>query len=295
MKGYGSRYSIGLFFYLYTIKQVLAQNVIYNIHDRTVTILDETNMGDVNNYVPLIAFYSTDAPIIDSVTNIIPGMASMVTINGDHFGKDSSYVLISMNGKQCKPPRFVGNGHGVCNRQFGSCQCDSGYNSYLDCLAVVTPNQQYNTTVGDNGTSTLSTNDTSPGIVTNFTTRIQLREINLDHSIIQTISMDNITLELLNHSSTGESIFIGTMYNQPTKIQVNVNQYIDTNTSSFLGEDIQVPSNSIKYTIKIIDWVWSSPINTLQVIFHSKSDSVVYDKCGVVRVKSEVSPGDQIV
>ncbi|EGG24922.1 hypothetical protein DFA_03167 [Cavenderia fasciculata] len=48
-------------------------------------------------------------------------------------------------------------------------------------------------------------------------------------------------------------------------------------------------------TIKIIDWIWSSPINTLEVIFHSRSDSVEYDDCGRMKIGNDVSPGDQII
>ncbi|EGG24601.1 hypothetical protein DFA_02844 [Cavenderia fasciculata] len=329
-----------------TSNMTQSNNIIYNIFDRTLS----SNIENVNYYTPLITFYTSDAPIIDNVTNIIPGYRSLVTINGNHFGQDQSYVLVSINGSQCKSPQFIGSGfrqftcllddstsgsrigadynvtirvaemvtskmvvvsqpskeclhncsgHGVCNRIFGSCKCDVGYESYLDC-SLVTPDQLYNTTVWNNGTTTLSTNQTNAGIVVNFTTGIQyIREIDQDNSITKTISMDNVTWIQGNKNETstvGESIFIGTIYHNPhTQLHIRVNQYIDTNTISFLGEDIQVSPNSIKYTVKIIDWVWSSPINTLQVIFHSKSDSVEYDSCGVMKVKSEVSPGDQIV
>ncbi|EGG20579.1 hypothetical protein DFA_00440 [Cavenderia fasciculata] len=67
------------------------------------------DISNIKYYTPLITFYTSDTPIIDSVTNIQFGQPSMVTIKGNHFGKDQSYVLISIYGKQCKSPRFIGN------------------------------------------------------------------------------------------------------------------------------------------------------------------------------------------
>ncbi|EGG16918.1 hypothetical protein DFA_07899 [Cavenderia fasciculata] len=95
-------------------------------------------------------------------------------------------------------------------------------------------------------------------------------------------TQDNQTLD--NLTSFNESIFYGTTNNQSTRFQVTIGQFPNTTINTFAGEDMQMASNSLKYTIKIIDWVWSSPFSTLQVIFHSRSDSVEYDECGVVSV-----------
>ncbi|EGG24607.1 hypothetical protein DFA_02850 [Cavenderia fasciculata] len=292
------------------------QGVSYNNKDGSFTRNNGPFKGTLSPF---------DAPIIDNVTNIIPGQKSHVTINGNHFGKDSSYVLISIQGSQCKSPMFIKNNyqqitcsldsvepyltdlnytvkigvgemlttkvvslakdclnncsaHGICNTTFRSCKCDSGHEPLLDCSSLVNRSQLLNTTVWDNGRSLLSTHQTIS-----------------DNSIIKTLSTDNIIWMQEEKTSAGESIFIGTMYNQRTQLHVRVNQYQDTNTTSFLGEDIQVSPNSVKYRINIINWVWSSPINTLQVIFHTQSDSVEFDKCGKLKVRSDISRGDQII
>ncbi|EGG24682.1 hypothetical protein DFA_02926 [Cavenderia fasciculata] len=294
-------------------------NILFNINDRMVV---PSEVENISYYTPLIAFNITDAPIIDNITRIIPGQASQVTINGNHFGKDSSYVLISIQGSQCKSPQFIENNyqqitcsldsvepystdlnytitigvggmlttkvvslakdclnncssHGICNQTFGTCKCNSGHEPLLDCSSLVNRSQLLNTTVWDNGVSLLSTHQTISGIVVNFTTGIQfIREINQDNSIIKTLSMNNIIwTQEEEKTSAGESIFIQSTH----------------------SIDIQVSPNSVKYRIKIINWVWSSPINTLQVIFHTQSDSVEFDKCGKLKVRSDISSGDQII
>ncbi|EGG24543.1 hypothetical protein DFA_02786 [Cavenderia fasciculata] len=292
----------------------------------------------------LIVFPPVESPVIQNVTNIHYGLRSHVSINGNHFGQDHSYVLVSIHGSQCVSPMFIGNdfkqitclfdgsipasnpdffniltiriaekvtskvisppkeclnncsNNGICNPMFGSCKCDIGYESLLDCSLLVNPDQILNTTIQDDGKSTLSMNETEVGIVVNFTTGIQfIREIDQDNLIIQTISMDNITWIQKNIATTGESIFIGTIFDNSMKIQVKAHQYKQSNTTRFAGEDIQLSPNSIKYNIKITNWTWKSPINTLQVIFLSKSDSVKIDKCGRKQSKTEASFGDQIV
>ncbi|EGG24941.1 hypothetical protein DFA_03186 [Cavenderia fasciculata] len=84
-----------------------SDHILYNIHNGKVVPFDTKN---VKYYTPLITFYTSDTPIINNVTNIIPGQTSQVTINGNHFGKDGSYVLITIQSKQCKSPSFVGDG-----------------------------------------------------------------------------------------------------------------------------------------------------------------------------------------
>ncbi|EGG24742.1 hypothetical protein DFA_02986 [Cavenderia fasciculata] len=286
-----------------------SNNILYNINDRTVS----SKIENVNYCAPLITFHFSDAPMIDNITSIIPGQASQVTINGNHFGKDSSYVLISIQGSQCKSPMFIENNyqqiscslgrvepystdlnytvkigvggmlttkvvslakeclnncssHGILHTTFGSCKCNSGHEPLLDCSELVNRSQLLNTTVWDNGMSLLSTDQTISGVIVNFTTGIQfIREINHDKSVIKTLSIDNLVwTQEEEKTSSGEL-------------------------------DIQVSPNSIKCTVKIINWVWSSPINTLQVIFHTQSDSVEFDKCGKLKVRSDISRGDQII
>ncbi|EGG24901.1 hypothetical protein DFA_03146 [Cavenderia fasciculata] len=240
-----------------------SDNIPFNIHNGKVVPFDTKN---VKYYTPLITFYTNDTPIIDNITSIIPGQPSQVTINGNHFGKDGSY----------------------------------GYEPLLDCSSSIDRDKQLNTTVMMNSTLILSTSQTI-SVIVNFTTGIQsIREISHDKSIVRSMSMDVVSWEQVNqtqHKQTSyiETVFIGSIHNQSTRFNVTVVQFQDTNTSTFLGEDIQVSSNSIKYTIKTIDWVWSSPINTLQVIFHSRSDSVEYDDCGRMKIGNDVSPGDQII
>ncbi|EGG24654.1 hypothetical protein DFA_02898 [Cavenderia fasciculata] len=93
-----------------------SNNILYDIYGGTIS----SKIEDVRYYKPLIAFNITDAPMIDNITSIIPGQASQVTINGNHFGKDSSYVLISIQGSQCKSPMFIENNYQQISCSLGS-------------------------------------------------------------------------------------------------------------------------------------------------------------------------------
>ncbi|EGG17041.1 IPT/TIG domain-containing protein [Cavenderia fasciculata] len=315
-----------------------SSNILFNINDRVVS----STVENVKYCTPLITFYTNDTPTIDSVINIQFGQASLVTIKGNHFGKDHSYVLILIYGQQCKSPRFIGesnkqitclldvglkpqsdnimirvaemftsiplkqcykdcNNRGLCDFLIGSCQCEIGYDPHVDCSSLANRYQLLTTTVFKITTSTLSTSQPIRGVIVNFTTGVQIiREIDQDNSIIRSISMDSVSWTQVNQTqdnltSFNESIFHGTINNQSTKIQIKIGQFYNTTISTFAGEDMQMPSNSLKYTIKIIDWVWSSPYNTLQVIFHSRSDSVEYDECGVKKAYRSISPGNQVI
>ncbi|EGG24689.1 hypothetical protein DFA_02933 [Cavenderia fasciculata] len=99
--------TISPLYYTKTIDPGVTQssnNILYNINDATIS----SEIEDVNYYTPLITFYTSDAPFIYSICNITNGTQSLVTINGNHFGKDSSYVLVTIQGKQCRSPQFIG-------------------------------------------------------------------------------------------------------------------------------------------------------------------------------------------
>ncbi|EGG16919.1 hypothetical protein DFA_07900 [Cavenderia fasciculata] len=113
--------------------QGVSNNSLYNIYDRTVS----SNIKNVKYYTPLITFYTTDTPVIDSVTNIQFGQASLITIKGNHFGKDHSYVLIFFNEKDtnitlCKSPRFIGNSY----RQM-TCLLDGGLSNHVSDTSIM--------------------------------------------------------------------------------------------------------------------------------------------------------------
>ncbi|EGG24667.1 hypothetical protein DFA_02911 [Cavenderia fasciculata] len=85
-------------------------NIVYDFFSRMVETSCPINTPKTY-HTPLITFYTSDAPIIDNITNIQNTTQSLVTINGNHFGKDQSYVLVSIQGKQCKSPQFIGDGY----------------------------------------------------------------------------------------------------------------------------------------------------------------------------------------
>ncbi|EGG20297.1 calcium-dependent cell adhesion molecule-1 [Cavenderia fasciculata] len=217
-----------------------------------------------------------------------------------------SIVLVHYKFKEC--PNNC-SGHGVCDKYYGTCRCEPGYDLTLDC-ANSTKQQAFITNVQEGrGVSELASpqqptppptpaptplnKDKEQGV--NFTTGINyLREVNHEGRVVKFVNLDNMSW--INQVSTNGSVFIGHLDNDSVKMIVKVHQFDVPGMITFAGEDIPMAPFSIKYHIKIVNWTWQSPLNTLQVIFLSYPNAVVTDKCGRKQVKVEASdPGDQVL
>ncbi|EGG24764.1 hypothetical protein DFA_03008 [Cavenderia fasciculata] len=229
-----------------------------------------------------------NAPYIGAIESqeiIIPGQASQVTINGNHFGKDSSYVLISIQGSQCKSPMFIENNYQQITCSLGSVE---PYSTDLNYTVKIGVGGMLTTKVVSLAKECL--NNCSAHGICNQT--FGTCKCNSGHEPLLDCSSLVNRSQLLNTTvwDNGMSLFStdqtisGVIVNFTTGIQ-------------FIRE-INHDKSIIK-TISIDNVVWTQEEEKTSagdlVIFHTQSDSVEFDKCGKLKVRSDISRGDQII
>ncbi|EGG15086.1 hypothetical protein DFA_09909 [Cavenderia fasciculata] len=82
------------------------------------------------------------------------------------------------------------------------------------------------------------------------------------------------------------------LYPSSTTLNVTIEQFSQSETREFAGETIEIPQHSVKYTIQLDYYPFSSSDNTLLVLFNMSINSKSSDVCST---KLEgISPGNQL-
>eukprot|EP01133_Synstelium_polycarpum_P009826 gene9826-11476_t len=275
--------------------------------------------------------YNFLAPVIGSIESLIPqNLASNVSIYGSNFGSDQ--VQISIAGIQCFTSTFVStsilvcafnasiqeqsdayypvvvkasgfqvsaniaqyerskvcpdpscSSHGKCVD--GACVCEEGWSTPLTyCSTKVIPGKP----PVDHGNGTT-------GIIggeVEFVTSIKyLREIDFVTSLpVKTVDMDDIVYV---NSTTGSTKHLnGTFLGEPVKVFIQITTYLTATTITFAGQDLDMPSNSVKYLLDIEGWPFANRLNKLQVIYMSKTVKSATSGCNQVDTTTK-SQGSQ--
>ncbi|EGG24730.1 hypothetical protein DFA_02974 [Cavenderia fasciculata] len=251
-----------------------------------VTLIGD-NFGDnTNNTVAVSVSTSiTDAPAIDNITSIIPGQASQVTINGNHFGRDSSYVLISIQGSQCKSPMFIENNYQQITCSLGSVE---PYSTDLNYTVKIGVGGMLTTKVVSLAKECLN-NCSSHGICN---TTFGSCKCNSGHEPLLDCS------ELVNRSQLLNTTIWDNGMSLLSTDQTISGVIVNFTTGIQFIREINHDQSIIK-TISMDSAVWTQEEEKTSagelVIFHTQSDSVEFDKCGKLKVRSDISRGDQII
>ncbi|EAL60672.1 hypothetical protein DDB_G0293720 [Dictyostelium discoideum AX4] len=239
----------------------------------TISIIDNFNSQVENSIV-----YSSNIMII---IKVIPFNSERLYITvKDEINKVESNTIgvivspLDYSSSSSTPNDVVclnncgGLDRGVCVENVG-CRCISPY-SGLDCLSktVKTPQPLMSTTTPDSINTFLVDGAISLNTMVSI---VAIREINIDNSIENTHYFKENDWISTTISSTN------VIYN--TKIKKGANQvstitviseWFEKETEiTFAGEKFTINPSSLKYTISIDHYPFSTPLNTLELIFKS--------------------------
>ncbi|EGC39678.1 hypothetical protein DICPUDRAFT_52531 [Dictyostelium purpureum] len=179
--------------------------------------------------------------------------------------------------------------HGTCDNKQGKCICEEGWKG-LSCQ-----NQHLNSSSSDDNGSDGSKPVITPPVVDedgktefindkiNFTVSItHLRELDYLGEPVKTLKLSDIQWSSKDNSVQNVYYYKGTFKNDTAVFELTVKYFEKENQIEFAGEPIYMPENSIKYEVTISNWTFSSPLNSLQTIYNSKTDKKSTLNCGTV-------------
>ncbi|EGC34711.1 hypothetical protein DICPUDRAFT_34543 [Dictyostelium purpureum] len=221
-----------------------------------------------NNHIR--CFYDASVPPNQDQTSL-----TISILSNNMLGKNQVFYYY----EPLKCPNNCSSDQGVCNPINGNCACKEGFDG-IDC-SIPKQKPLPPPIVDGNGNSIIS------GGTLNFTVSIvYLRELDISSSPVKTLSMSNVQWDNKTRSNSTDSYYKGTFENDTATIELDVTYYKDAYEYDFAGDIVSIPSNSIKYVITISNWQFESPLNTLQVIYNSKTKKYYDDGCNVYQASS---------
>ncbi|EGG15209.1 hypothetical protein DFA_10039 [Cavenderia fasciculata] len=262
-------------------------------------------------YAYSTAIYYSNSPVITTITSSFYLVSSVVTIVGNEFYSPSE---VKIGGSECNNVVVVDaqhitclfgsnagdnatstldvnvesddlsttkvglfkytllqclnscSSHGTCVTS-GQCQCDSGYTG-ADCSITYTQSL----VSGDSGS-------VSGGKFTMFNNSMEfllshIQEVRQDNSIVKTIPLTKWDV----YNEFGNT----TVYNSSAtthNIQLYVTKHATSSIQSFIGDDLVIPSNSIKHFMTIDSFTFESTNSSLRIIYQFKSPSDIEYNC----------------
>ncbi|KAM9990559.1 hypothetical protein ACTFIY_006590 [Dictyostelium cf. discoideum] len=167
-----------------------------------------------------------------------------------------------------------GLNRGVCIENIG-CRCISPYSGF-DCLSktVKTPQPLMSTTSPDSINNFLADGNGAISLNT-IVSIVAIREINLDNSVenIHCFKENDWISTTISSTNVIYNSKIIKGANQVSTITVIAEWFEKETQITFAGEDFTINPSSLKYTISIDHYPFSTPLNTLELIFKSSVET----------------------
>ncbi|KYQ94148.1 IPT/TIG domain-containing protein [Tieghemostelium lacteum] len=192
------------------------------------------------------------------------GQALTVTVNSGGVN-GSAPVLLYILDYDC-----LNNcsGNGVCNRKSGFCRCDKEWTdtdcslNIADLVPLPPPTVDVEQVVSQ-----------FPGIKLDFNVSItHLRELTHLGKTVKILRVRDIQWVERQDLSDGKYYFKGAFKNDPATLEFHISTFNESGGSVvFAEEEIPMQGNSMKYLITVKNWNFTSQLNSLQVIYTSKT------------------------
>lgn len=211
------------------------------------------------------------------------------------FGENCSNCFLDCG--SCGYPTCKGtpecSGHGECEK--GVCDCDNGW--YGDIcntqdqvpITVIVNNTSPTIGIGlGNGTDSQDSGNVSFSI--SFDT---IREVDVNGDIIESydLSKQNFTVtpNLNDTSGAAASYIYQIMLPNKATLDIYIQLFTNATTVQFANQTIKVPSNGLKYSMKVASWPFHNIRNMLQISIKSDVQSENGNDCKTTDISEDGS------
>ncbi|KAM9985464.1 hypothetical protein ACTFIZ_009014 [Dictyostelium cf. discoideum] len=189
------------------------------------------------------------------------------TCNWQWEGEDCNSKVIIPQPSKCKGTPICGGAtHGTCDDLLG-CICNSPWVG-VDCNSkvIIVPQPEFNTTSPTIVLNETTTSDNSETNIVALINIVGIREIDYNNKVLHMYSFNKWDYVSNNSKLSTYSSNIINKNGSTTPISVNIEYFEDERTIEFAGQEINMKPSSIKYTIYIDQYPFSTRLSQLQLI-----------------------------
>ncbi|KAK5582429.1 hypothetical protein RB653_004014 [Dictyostelium firmibasis] len=206
--------------------------------------------------------------------------------------KWSSQTMYKYQSIQLKCPNdCTSSSNGNCDTTKGVCLCIGNFTG-IDCGSYPTSNPsdgnngpKTNTTVDDNGSGSINNGDVDYQV--SITT---ILELGFDGSVINQYNLSGLWEKPNNLSNTNSNTHTFTQtIGKNCTITSTIEEVAKDKDYSFAGIDFKVSGGSLKLSIRILNYPYSSALNTLQLQMKSSTLNYSTSKCAITSEDQKVS------
>ncbi|KAM9996524.1 hypothetical protein ACTFIZ_002333 [Dictyostelium cf. discoideum] len=183
-------------------------------------------------------------------------------------GEDcNSKVISKPQPSKCKgTPICGGTNHGTCDDLLG-CICNSPWVG-VDCNSkvIIVPQPEFNTTSPTIVLNETTSSDNSETNIEALINIVAIREIDYNNKVLHIFTFDKW---IYNSNNSKLSTYSSNIINKnglTTPISVSIEYFENERTIEFAGQQFNMKPSSIKYTIYIDQYPFSTKLNQLQLI-----------------------------
>ncbi|EGG13533.1 EGF-like domain-containing protein [Cavenderia fasciculata] len=224
-------------------------------------------------------YYSADIRQVGSdihfPLNITVGCGGLVGQNN---------VFLYYENYKCPGTPAACSGKGQCQETTGYCTCNTGFSGW-DCSIEVnhqTPPTLPPYTNSSDGSGKLPTGYSPLEYQVRIAYLREITSLSNGSATVHTLAMTNITWLLPTVITTNTTLFSG-YWNDTTvgnvQLSFNVTHIEQPRNVSFAGVSMPADANSIKYTVKVDNWVFSDSLNRLEILFATTTSATTVYNC----------------
>ncbi|KAK5583864.1 hypothetical protein RB653_005468 [Dictyostelium firmibasis] len=168
---------------------------------------------------------------------------------------------------KCKgTPICGGPTHGTCNDVLG-CICNSPWVG-VDCNSkvIIIPQPVFNTSSPTIVLNDTTSSDNSGTYIKAEINVVSIREIDFNNKVLHMYSFDKWVYNSINLNFSTYSSNIVNKNGSTTPISVNIEYFENQKTIQFAGQEIEMKPSSLKYTINIGQYPFSTRLSQLQLV-----------------------------